>query len=92
MKPDAVGAAGGPKSSCEVVREQETGTPMRLPGSGWSARVTGAGSQRKPVVRVRSLITQRGAPGAVQAERGGSTTLGIGRGGERQQGPQELGR
>lgn len=69
----AVGAAGGPKGSCWVVREQEQGTRMRLPGSGWSAPVTGAESQRKPAVRVRSLITLRGAPGDVRAERGGST-------------------
>lgn len=54
---------------------------MGLPGSGRSAPVTRAQSQRKPVVRVRSPITLRGAPGDVRAEQGGSTTLGVGRGG-----------
>lgn len=41
--------------------------------------VTRAGCQRKPAVRVGSLITLWGAWGDMQAERGRSTTLGVGR-------------
>lgn len=76
-----------------VAGERRRGLGWRLRGSGWSARVTRAGRRRKPAVRAGSLINLWGAPGDVRAERGRSTTLGVGRReGEDREDPSKLGR
>ena len=75
--------------------EPEKWTWMRLPGSGRSARVTSAGRQRKPAVRVGSLITlwgyAGGCAGGARRERhfGGARWGEVN--GKGQQGPAQTG-